>query len=178
MAAARELLGELLQWDTSEHDWMEGRANQVYLIAMIDDASSRALARFVEQDSTEENMRLLLTYLERYGRPVEFTRTDKDSMFTVNRPVRRQEDEVEEEEWTQIGRALRELEIGWIPAPSPQANTFCERLIGTIRRECLDFLIPLNEKHLRRIIREWATHYNKGRPHSSLGRAYRTLPMS
>ncbi len=55
--------------------------------------------------------------LERYGRPVELY-TDKDSMFTVNRPVRRQKDEVEEEEWTQIGRALRELESGWIPAHS------------------------------------------------------------
>jgi transposase InsO family protein len=55
------------------------------------------------------------------------------------------------------------------PVPAPQANAFCERLIGTIRRECLDFLIPLNEVHLRRILREWVAHYNKGRPHSSLG---------
>ena len=55
------------------------------------------------------------------------------------------------------------------PARSPQANAFCERLIGTIRRECLDWLIPLNERHLRRMLREWVTHYNRGRPHSSLG---------
>ena len=46
---------------------------------------------------------------------------------------------------------------------------FCERLIGTIRRECLDWLIPVGEVHLRRILREWVTHYNRGRPHSSLG---------
>jgi transposase InsO family protein len=39
----------------------------------------------------------------------------------------------------------------------------------TIRRECLDWLIPLNERHLRRILREWVTHYNRGRPHASLG---------
>ena len=43
------------------------------------------------------------------------------------------------------------------------------RLVGTIRRECLDFMIPLNESHLRRILREWVQHYNCGRPHSSLG---------
>ena len=55
------------------------------------------------------------------------------------------------------------------PFQAPQANAFCERLIGTVRRECLDFLIPLNEKHLRGILREWVTHYNQGRPHSSLG---------
>jgi transposase InsO family protein len=52
---------------------------------------------------------------------------------------------------------------------APQANVLCERLIGTIRRECLDFLIPLNEVHLRRILRERVAHYNKGRPRSSLG---------
>jgi putative transposase len=55
------------------------------------------------------------------------------------------------------------------PYQAPQANAFCERLIGTIRRECLDFLIPLSERHLRTILKEWVRHYNRGRPHSSLG---------
>jgi transposase InsO family protein len=55
------------------------------------------------------------------------------------------------------------------PPQSSQANAFCERLIGTIRRECLDFMIPLNEKHLRRLLSEWVRHYNAGRAHSSLG---------
>jgi len=55
------------------------------------------------------------------------------------------------------------------PPQSPQANAFCERLVGTVRRECLDFLVPLNERHLRRLLQEWVRHYNSGRPHSSLG---------
>ena len=55
------------------------------------------------------------------------------------------------------------------PVRSPQANAFCERLIGTIRRECLDWMIPLNEEHLRRVLRQWVVHYNGGRPHASLG---------
>jgi len=55
------------------------------------------------------------------------------------------------------------------PVRSPQANAFCERVIGTIRRECLDWMIPCNEDHLRRILRQWVAHYNRGRPHSSLG---------
>jgi putative transposase len=38
-----------------------------------------------------------------------------------------------------------------------------------MRRECLDWVIPLSEKHLRRILREWVVHYNRGRPHASLG---------
>lgn len=61
------------------------------------------------------------------------------------------------------------LKVLKTPRRSPQANAYCERLIGTIRRECLDFLIPLNERHLRRSLREWVDHYNGGRPHSSLG---------
>ena len=55
------------------------------------------------------------------------------------------------------------------PVRCPQANAFCERLIGTIRRECLDWLIVLNERHLRVVFKEWVTHYNRGRPHASLG---------
>src|SRR3989442_12177578 len=97
---------------------------------MIDDASSRALARFVEHDTTEENLRLLGTYLERGGRPVDFY-TDKHSMFTVNRPAPHAEDEAWEEELTQIGRALRGLGIVWIPAHSPQAKGRIERFFGT-----------------------------------------------
>jgi len=55
------------------------------------------------------------------------------------------------------------------PIRAPQANAFCERLIGTIRRECLDWVIPMGEEHLRSSLREWVTHYNGGRPHASLG---------
>ena len=55
------------------------------------------------------------------------------------------------------------------PVRTPQANAFCERLIGTIRRECLDWVIPLNERHLRQILTEWVAHYHRGRPHASLG---------
>src|SRR5262249_22512838 len=53
------------------------------------------------------------------------------------------------------------------PVHAPQANAFCERLIGTIRRECLDWVIPLSEDHLRSILGEWVTHFNSGRPHAS-----------
>ena len=56
-----------------------------------------------------------------------------------------------------------------IPVRAPMANSVCERFGGTLRRECLDFLIPLNERHLKMTIKEWGLHYNRGRPHSSLG---------
>jgi len=55
------------------------------------------------------------------------------------------------------------------PLHSPKANAICERVIGTIRRECLDWLIPISESHLRPILASRVEHYNRGRPHSSLG---------
>ena len=61
------------------------------------------------------------------------------------------------------------LEVLRSPFASPKANAICERVIGTIRRECLDWMIPVSEVHLRSILREWVTHYNRGRPHSALG---------
>lgn len=126
----RSSCGELVQWDTSQHDWLEGRGPRLYLVAMIDDATSRAHARFVAEDSTQENLRVLGGYLERWGRPREFY-TDKHSMFSVNRPRVEAADEAVEEERTQIGRALEELGIGWIPAHSPQAKGRIERFFGT-----------------------------------------------
>jgi hypothetical protein len=48
-------------------------------------------------------------------------------------------------------------------------NAICERVIGTIRRECLDWLTPLSESHLRFILKSWIAHYNGGRPHMALG---------
>jgi hypothetical protein len=86
MATTPVAVGELVQWDTSEHAWLEERRSQLYLISMIDDASSRLHARFVLHDSTAENMRLLWSYLERHGRPVSYY-TDKASLFQTTSKI-------------------------------------------------------------------------------------------
>jgi transposase len=130
----RSRLGELVQWDTSEHDWLEGRGEKLYLIAMIDDATSRLFARFVRHDSTAENMKLVWSYLEKFGRPVSFY-TDKASLFQTAEKRKRDEPGVEKDAVemprTQIGRALQELGITWIAAHSPQAKGRVERNFGT-----------------------------------------------
>ncbi len=130
----RSRFGELVQWDTSEHDWLEGRGERLYLIAMIDDATSRLFARFVRHDSTEENMRLLWSYLKKFGRPLRFY-TDKASLFQTAEKHKRDEPGVEKDAVemppTQIGRALRELGIAWTAAHSPQAKGRVERNFET-----------------------------------------------
>lgn len=127
--------GEMVQWDTSEHDWLEGRGEKLYLIAMIDDASSELTARFAQHDSTAENLRLLWSYLERNGRPVSFY-TDKASLFRTAPKVWREEKDLPRDERvplppTQIGRALKELGIVWKAAHSPQAKGRIERSFQT-----------------------------------------------
>ena len=130
----RSRFGELVQWDTSTHDWLEGRGEKLYLIAMIDDATSRLFARFVRHDSTEENMKLVWSYLEKFGRPLAFY-TDKASLFQTAEKSKRDEPGVEKDAVemppTQIGRALRELGITWIAAHSPQAKGRVERNFQT-----------------------------------------------
>jgi hypothetical protein len=128
----RSHYGELVQWDTSEHDWLEGRGEPVrHLVRMIDDATSRSWGRFVPRDGTRENMGVLWEYVIRFGRAVDYY-TDRDSMFAVApRPGESQEQQRQADRLTQIGRALRELGIGWIAAYSPQAKGRVERSFQT-----------------------------------------------
>ena len=51
---------------------------------------------------------------------------------------------------------------------SPWQNPYVERLIGTLRRECLDHVVVLNETHLRRVLRDYLTYYHRCRTHLSL----------
>jgi putative transposase len=69
-----------------------------------------------------------------------------------------------------LDAAVTAMGVRFLRAPiqTPRANAFCERLLGSLRRECLDFPIPLTE-NLLRILKVWTTHYNRGRPHTSLG---------
>ena len=80
----------------------------------------------------------------------------------------------------QLDESIRHLGLRVLktPAKSPQAHALCERLIGTLRRECLDYMIPLTENHLRRLLHLWAHHYNTGRPHMSLGPGIPQPPAS
>ncbi len=55
------------------------------------------------------------------------------------------------------------------PARAPKANAIGERIVRTIRAECLDHLIVINERHLRAVLAEFANYYNHERPHRSLG---------
>ncbi len=122
----RACAGELVQMDSSEHDWLEGRCKEaVELLALIDDATSRITARFYGGETTENYMDLTRRYLRQQGRPVELY-TDRHGIF-------RAEDQHGEATPTQFSRACKELGIQLILANSPQAKGRVERLFGTLQ---------------------------------------------
>ena len=121
----RECFGELVQMDTSIHDWLEGRGETMVLIAMIDDATSRVQAGFYPAETLEGHFDLLRRWLKKHGRPLALY-TDRDSIFEATAKGK-----PDYSGQTQFGRALEELEIDRTTAYSPQAKGRIERFFET-----------------------------------------------
>lgn len=128
----RACFGEMVQMDTSIHDWLEGRGEEMVLISMIDDANSRLRARFFCADTSFSNLRAIREWVEEFGRPVALY-VDKASHFKVNRPRSLEEDLEDSEPQTQVKRAMQELGVKVIYANSPQAKGRVERQFGTLQ---------------------------------------------
>jgi hypothetical protein len=158
----KECYGEMVQMDTSIHDWFEGRGEGALLVAMIDDATSRLNARFYATDSTRTNMDMLRRYVKRHGRPVALY-ADKASHFKTTRCADLEERLAGRPAETQIQRALRELDVRYIAANSPQAKgrverlfrTLQDRLIKALRIEGISTINEANEYLEKKFIREW-----------------------
>jgi Winged helix-turn helix len=119
----RRCFGELVQMDTSIHDWLEGRGESMVLVAMIDDATNRIEAAFYPGETVESYLDLTEQWLRRHGRPVALY-TDRDSVFQWQSKGRATAGV------TQFGRAMAELQVELILARSPQAKGRVERFFG------------------------------------------------
>lgn len=129
----RAACGELVLMDTSIHDWLEGRSGEeMVLIAMIDDATSRLYARFFRRDTGAANRQLIADYLEAYGR-MGALYVDRAGHFRVNFRRKEREEKDLSEARTLIGRGLAALDIELILALSPQAKGRVERAFGTLQ---------------------------------------------
>ncbi|MGO9264039.1 MAG: integrase core domain-containing protein [Candidatus Binataceae bacterium] len=98
-----------------------------------------------------------------FGERYEYLLHDRDSIFANH-----------------LDESIGRLGVKVLKSPphSPMANAICERVIGTVRRECLDWLIPLSASHLRSILKSWVRHYNTGRPHMALGPSVPDPPLT
>ena len=132
--------GELVQMDTSIHAWLEDRSSEeIVLIAMIDDATSRLYARFFPRDTGAANRQLIVDYLRRFGR-MGALYTDQAGHFrnSIGARGRSHADDSETEQTNSIiRRALTALGIELILALSPQAKGRVERLFGTLQDRLL-----------------------------------------
>jgi putative transposase len=126
----------------------------LYVFVAMDVGSRRILHCNVTEHPTAEWTTQQFREFLAFDHPYLYIIHDRDAIFSSD-----------------LATALKGFGVRVLKTPvrAPKANAFCERLIGTIRRECLDFLIPLGERHIKRILREWVGHYNRGRPHFSLG---------
>ena len=101
---------------------------------------------------TSQQARNLLMDLGERAARLKFLIRDRDSKFTT------EFDEVF------VGSGVRVIKT---PVRAPRANSFAERYVGTLRRECLDHLLIYGEQHPRQILAEYSQHYNEHRPHQS-----------
>ncbi len=102
--------------------------------------------------TAQQARNLLMDLGERAGR-FRFLIRDRDSKFTAAL------DEVF------AGNGTRVIKT---PVRSPRANSYADRFVGTLRRECLDHMLILGERHLRKVLAEYAQHCNEHRPHQAL----------
>ena len=102
--------------------------------------------------TAQQARNLLMDLGERAG-GFKFLIRDRDSRFTAAF------DDVF------LGNGTRVIKT---PVRSPRANSYAERFVGTLRRECLDHVLILGERHLRKLLGEYARHYNSHRPHQGL----------
>jgi len=125
--------GMMLQFDTSDHDWLEGRGPKMKLIGGIDDATKDVpWAKFALKDSVEENMAVSRKIVKRKGIPLSLY-VDKDSKYITTRHGGLHVNIKKDQEKTQMQRAWEELGINVIYAESPQGKGRIERLWGTFQ---------------------------------------------
>ena len=126
----------------------------LYVFVIMDQGTRRILHHNVTAHATAEWTLQQFREALPGEHPYRLVIHDRDSIFGR---------ELDEEATAMGVRVLK------TPVRAPKANSVCERFGGTMRCECLDFLVPFNERHLRLVLKMWIAHFNQSRPHMSLG---------
>jgi transposase InsO family protein len=133
-------------------------AARLYVLFFIELGSRRVhLSGCTEHPSgawVAQQARQLSWSLAGRASPPRFLIHDRDSKFSGA--------------FDEIFRSER-IEIVRTPIQAPQANAFAERFVGTVRRECLDWILIIGRRQLERILHTYVDHYNSHRPHRGLG---------
>jgi putative transposase len=133
---------------------------RIYVLFLIELSTRRVhLAGMTENPDgawTAQQARNFVFSLPDRDRPLEFLVRDNDGKFT-----------------SAFDNVFKTggIRVIHTPVRAPKANAVAERFIGTVRRECLDWILIANRRHLQRVLREFVGHYNGHRPHRALGLA-------
>ena len=174
--------GQMVQYDTSDHDWLEGRGPRLCLIGGVDDATGKvAGAKFVLTDGVRQNMEVFKNIVQRRGIPLSVY-VDRGSNFKTTRHQSMEYQLKGEYPSTQFARALEELGVRIIYAYSPQAKGRIERKFGVFQdRLCSELRlhnISTQEEANRYLGEKFIPKHNQmfSRTAKEPGSAYKSLP--
>ena len=166
----RSAIGDMVQFDGSDHDWFEGRGPSCTLLHLIDDASSRVFLRFAPSENTADCLRIFRAYCVRYGIP-RSTYTDRNTVYCGDNGS-----------LTDFSRAMQTLGVIQIFANSAQAKgrvergnrTHQDRLIKALRREGISTIAAANRFLERRYLEQHNARFAE--PSDGLPDVHRPLP--
>ena len=132
--------------------------NRLYVLVFIEHGTRRmhlggVTAHPTGEWTVQQARNLALTLGERFE-DIRFVIRDRGSNFTIS---------------SGAGLQATGARILRTAVQAPRMNAICERLIGTLRRELLDRVLILGERHLRTVLTEYQAHYNTARPHQGIG---------
>ena len=174
----KRYFGEMVQVDGSHHDWLEGRGPELVLMAYIDDATSRVMARFYDYEGTLPAMDSFRRYIRRYGVPTSLY-LDKHTAYKSPAKPTIEDRLAGREPQSQFERAMRELGVQVIHAHSPQAKgrverlfrTFQDRLVKEMRLEGIK-----TREEANRFLGKYLSVHNRWYSRPAIGEVHRPVP--
>ena len=133
---------------TVVNDWL---FRQWYIFVVLELKTRRIIHTSVTKYPTDEWTAQQLREATPWGKGPKYLSRDCDSKYATH--------------FSAVAGSIKEVET---PYRTPQANGVCERFMGSLHRECMDHILIHDDKHLRQVVNEYTTYFNRERPHQGI----------